>query len=285
MVTLKTGNSVLNIDEFGAEMKSFLYNGVEYLWVGNPAIWARSTPNLFPVTGALKDDKYILDGVEYSMPKHGFAKDKTFEVESATDTTAVFLLRSDDSTKAGFPYEFEFRICYTLTDSKISIDYKVTNLSEKTMWFSVGSHDGFATPEGVQDYDLIFSENETLSTYPVVGVLLGYDTTPIINGSNKFTLSYDICKYDSLVFKDMKSDSCRLVNRNTGRGIQLDYPECNRFVIWTIPDAPYVCLEPWFGQPDNIDSDYDITHKEAILSLEAGKTFVSTRVITALDGK
>ena len=67
MITLKDGNSVLKINEMGAEMKSFLYNGTEYLWVGDPAIWAASTPNLFPMTGGFRDDKYILDGKEYIM--------------------------------------------------------------------------------------------------------------------------------------------------------------------------------------------------------------------------
>ena len=30
------------------------------------------------------------------------------------------------------------------------------------MWFSVGGHDGFATPEGIEEYDIIFDKKETL---------------------------------------------------------------------------------------------------------------------------
>ena len=153
------------------------------------------------------------------------------------------------------------------------------------MWFSIGSHDGFACPEGIQDYNVIFPQKETLNTYTLFGNLLGKETTPVIEDCDRIALNYNYFAIDALVFKDVKSKTCRLQNRNTGRGVQLDFPGCPRFVLWTKPNAPYLCLEPWFGQADNVDSDYDITHKEAIETLEAGKTFKSTRVITALEGK
>lgn len=285
MVTLKNGNSVLSINEKGAEMKSFLVNGVEYLWVGDPKFWASSTPNLFPMTGGFRDDKYILNGKEYFMPKHGFAKNMDFEVEAQTENTATFLLRSNEETKVGFPFDFELRVSYILTEGKVTASYSVKNLSDDTMWFSIGSHDGFATPEGIEEYDVIFPQKETLDTYTLFGNLLSHDTTPVIKDSDRIALNYNYFAIDALVFKDLKSRTCRLQNRKTGRGIQLDFPGCPRFVLWTKPNAPYLCIEPWFGQADNTDSDYDITHKEAIESLEAGKTFNATRVITALEGK
>lgn len=285
MVTLKNGNSVLKINKKGAEMKSFLVNGVEYLWVGDPAIWASSTPNLFPMTGGFRDDKYILNGKEYIMPKHGFAKNMDFDVEEQTENTAVFLLKSSDETKESFPFDFELRVSYILTEAKVTASYSVKNLSHDTMWFSIGSHDGFATPEGIEEYDVIFPQKETLDTYTLFGNLLSHETTPVIKDSDRIALNYNYFAIDALVFKDLKSKTCRLQNRKTGRGIQLDFPGCPRFVLWTKPNAPYLCIEPWFGQADNTDSDYDITHKEAIESLEAGNTFNATRVITALEGK
>lgn len=285
MITLKNGKSVLKINELGAEMKSFTVDGTEYLWVGDPAVWASSAPNCFPMTGGLKDDKYTLDGKEYTLPKHGWAKAMLFEVESVTDDTAVFLLKATEETKKTFPYDFEFRVCYTLTESKVTVNYKVTNLGKDTMWFSVGSHDGFATPEGIEDYDIVFPQKETLDTYLLFGNLLGHEKTPVITDSDRLPLNYNYFAIDALVFKEFKSHTCRLINRSTGRGVQLDFPGAPRLVVWTKPDAPYICLEPWFGQADNVDSDYDITHKEAIQSVEGGKTFKTARVITAISGK
>ena len=282
MVTLKNGNSVLKINEKGAEMKSFTVNDVEYLWVGNPDIWAPSAPNIFPMTGGFKDDRYILDGKEYNMPKHGFAKNMEFTVEECTDTTAVFLLTATEETKVYWPFEFELRICYELFDGKVSVDYKVSNINDKTMWFSIGSHDGFATPEGIEEYDIFFAEKETLNASNVHGNLIGDDTTPIIADTDTLALKYAYFAIDALVFKSTNSKSCKLVNRNTGRGIQLDFPNFPVLMIWTKSNAPYICIEPWFGAPDHVDSNYDITKKFAIQSIEPGKTFVCNRVITAL---
>ena len=285
MVVLKNGNTKVCINEKGAEMKSFIVNGVEYLWVGDPNFWASSAPNIFPMTGGFKDDKYILEGKEYVMPKHGFAKNMDFVVESVTENTAVFLLTATEETKVQWPYEFELRVCYELFDGKVSVDYKLTNINERTMWFSIGAHDGFATPEGIEEYDIIFAEKETLNAYTLYGNLIGEHTYPVIENTDTLALKYDYFAVDALVFKDVKSQSCKLVNRNTGRGIKLDYPNFPVLMVWTKPDAPYVCIEPWFGAPDHLDSDYDITKKYAIQSVEAGKTFICNRVITALEGK
>lgn len=284
MITLKNGGSELLINEHGAEMKSFKVDGTEYLWTGDPDVWASSAPICFPMTGGLKYDKYTLDGVEYTLPKHGFAKNMDFEVESQTENTAVFLLKADDDTRKVFPYEFELRIKYVLTDKKVTATYLVTNLTDKKMWFSIGSHDGFACPEGIEDYDVIFSQNETLKSYTLFGNLLGNDSVDIIENSDTLPLDYNYFAIDALVFKNVASRTCRLVNRKTGRGVQLDYAKAPYLVLWTKPQAKYLCIEPWFGLADNINSDGNIEHKEGIQSVEAGGTFMHTRVITALEG-
>lgn len=285
MITLTKGRTKVTINELGAEMKSFTVDGVDYIWTGDPDVWARSAPNIFPMTGGFKDDKYILEGKEYHMPKHGFALNSMFEVESQSDTEAVFVLRENEETKKVWPYAFEFRVCYKLEDEKVSVDYKVTNKNDNTMWFSVGSHDGFATPEGIEEYDVIFENKETLDSYTLFGNLIGEDKTRIIEDTDTLSLKYDYFAIDALVFKDIKSESCRLVNRNTGRGIKLDFPNFPVVMLWTKPGANYICIEPWFGAPDDVNSNFDITKKFAIQSVEAGMTFTCTRVITALEGK
>ena len=104
MVVLKNEKAVLKINERGAEMKSFTVDSVEYLWVGDPNFWAASAPHLFPIAGGLKDDKYILDGKEYILPKHGFAKGMDFAVESVSDTRAIFLLTASRMFSKSFLY-------------------------------------------------------------------------------------------------------------------------------------------------------------------------------------
>ena len=46
------------------------------------------------------------------------------------------------------------------------------------------------------------------------------------------------------------------------------------FGIWSKSDeAPFVCLEPWYGSADNLGFEGELPDKYGILSLEAGKEF------------
>ena len=51
---------------------------LDYLWEGDSKYWDRQAPVLFPIVGSLKDKKYVVDGVEYELPQHGFARDGVF---------------------------------------------------------------------------------------------------------------------------------------------------------------------------------------------------------------
>ena len=99
MITIKNDYLIAKINVVGAELKSLVYNDIEYIWEGKKEVWAGSCPLLFPICGGLKDDKYVLNGKEYTLQKHGYARFKTFEVESKTDSSVVFLHKSGIDTK------------------------------------------------------------------------------------------------------------------------------------------------------------------------------------------
>lgn len=282
MIILKNDKLTVSIAELGAEIKSIIYDGTEYIWEGKKEIWDNSCPLLFPICGGLKDDKYTLDGKEYSLPKHGYARNTMFSVESSNDTKAVFLHKANLETKACFPFEYELRVIYTLTDASVKVEYKVDNLDDKTMYFSIGSHEGYYTPEGIEDYDIIFPEKETLGSSVLFGNLLTDKTIPIITDSNYLPLYDKHFTEDALVFRNIKSRSAILRNRKTGRAIQVDFGFASYFLIWHKHNAPYICLEPWAGIPDVAGSSYDITQKEGIISLDSNETYLAEHTITIL---
>ena len=284
MITLKNDLITVDIAERGAEMQSIRKNdGGEYLWQGNPEIWGGRAPLMFPICGGLKDDKYILDGKEYKINKHGYARFCTFEVEGATDTTATFLLRSDEESKACFPFDYELRLIYTLKGAGVELNYKLTNLSDKTMYFSIGSHEGYSTPDGIENYDVIFPQNETLYTTHLDGSLVEDNKMIIIKDCDRIPLYDKYFIVDALVFKDLKSKSATLRNRKTGRAIKVEFPGADYFLLWHPHGAPFICMEPWSGIGDGVYSNYDITKKEGIITLEAGKTFERAHTITILE--
>ena len=283
MITIKNEFLTAKINEMGAELKGLEFNGTKYIWEGSPDTWAGSAPHMFPVCGGLKDDKYILNGKEYTLGKHGYARKKAFEVESVTDDSAVFLHKSDDETKKAFPFDYELRLIYTLNGKTLKVDYSVKNLSDDTMYFNIGSHEGYYTPEGIEDYDVIFPQNETLSSYVLYGNILSNQKLPIIKDQNTLPLYDKYFTIDAVVFKDLKSKSAMLRNRKTGKALRIDFPDDNYFVLWHVPNAPYICLEPWNGIHDIVGSSYDITEKEGITSLNANAEFKHTHSITILE--
>ena len=282
MVQLKNSFITLDINELGAEPKSLVCDGVQYLWEGRAEVWGASAPLMFPICGGLKDDSFTYCGKKYNLEKHGYARFKLFEVESKTDTEAVFLHRSDAETLVSFPFPYELRVKYELSQRSVKISYFVKNVGDGTMYFNIGSHEGYYTPEGIEDYDIIFPEDETLDAFVLYGNLLSHQRLPIINKSRVLSLYDKYFTVDALVFKDVKSRSAILRNRKTGRAVNIDFPDSPYFVLWHKQYAPYICVEPWNGVQDAVDASGDITEKEGITALSAGETFIHRHTITIL---
>lgn len=280
MITIENAYLTASFSEVGGELKSLILDGKEYIWRGDPAIWKSSCPILFPICGGLKEDKFIYEGREYLLPRHGFARTKTFSLEEKTDTSLTFLLSADEETRAVYPFEFTLRIRYRLAGKTLHIDYIVENKGEKTMYFSIGSHEGYFTPEGVEDYDVLFPENETLDSYILCGTQVSDQKMPVIREQNYLPIYEKYFMIDTLVFKDLKSRSATLRNRKTGRAIRVEFPDAEYFMIWHKPGAPYLCLEPWNGIGDSLNSNQRIEEKEGIQTLPAGHKYQNTHSIT-----
>lgn len=273
MVILKNNVITVEISEKGAEMKKITVNGEERLWNGDPAFWTDSAPVMFPICGGLPDDEFTYNGKKYTLLKHGFARNEEFEVERQNGLSAVFVLKSNAETLEMYPWEFEFRIIYSLAGGRIKIDYEVKNLSEDTMYVSPGAHEAYACPEGIEDYDVIFEKKETLNACELVGNLISDKLTPIIKETDTLPLYYSYFAVDALVFKDLKSRSATLRNRKTGKSVTVRFDGFDYFLLWTKPGAGYICMEPWAGIPPMLDSKKDITEKEGINAVAAGDTF------------
>ena len=165
MLSIKNDKLTVLINTYGAELTSIKHkSGKEFLWQGGPE-WSEHAPVLFPIVSTLKDNKYTLDGKEYYMEAHGFASKCEFEVESQTACSVTMLLKSNSYTLSQYPFDFEFRIRFTLDGNKLCQEYITKNKSKKNMYYSAGSHEGYACPGGIDNYTLVFDEPETIERY------------------------------------------------------------------------------------------------------------------------
>ncbi len=278
-VSISNGKLSVVISTKGAEMKSIKCGEKERLWEGNPAVWPGQAPLMFPVCGGLRDDKFVFEGKEYTLEKHGYGRHCEFELESSGADYAVFLLCSNENSHKYFPFDYELRVKYSLSDTRINIEYDVKNTSSTDMYFSIGGHEAYACPEGIEEYSVIFEEEEVLDSHILNGNLLEHKTINLGTNTRELPLKYEYFAVDAQVFLNLKSRRATLKNRKTGESLSVEFEGFDYFLLWTKPDAKYICLEPWCCCQDFVDSNYDITQKLGIIRLEPGKVCVKNHSI------
>lgn len=277
-VILKNDRLTVAISPRGAELQSIKgTDGVERLYQGDTPYWPNRAPVLFPVAGGFKEDCYTLDGKTYPMKKHGLVRFVPFEVEEASPTSATFLYTQKDE---GFPFDYAFRVRYTIVENSLRVAYITDSTGEDTFWFCVGGHEAYATPEGIEDYEIVFDQREALNSNILVGNLLSRETTSIEVHDGVMPLKYEYFAVDAIVFPYLKSKGVTLRSRKHGRTLRVTFAGNDNLMFWTKPGAPYICIEPWTNAPDFLDCDGDITHKPGAIRLAPGQRDIREHVIT-----
>ncbi len=281
LITISNADLRVDISTRGAEMQSVLErDGTQRLWQGDPKYWTGRAPIMFPVCGGLREDAYYLDGERYEMPKHGFARTVEWTVERAEKDCAVFLLTEQ---RPGFPFRYEFRAAYRLDGASIVITYSVMNLDDRPFWYSVGSHEAWATPGGLEAYTVEFAQPETLAVSELVGNLIKREPVIMAECAAELPLKTAYFAVDALVFPSLKSRSVTLKSSVSARRIRVDYDGMDVLMLWTKPGADYICIEPWCNAPDYVDADMQIAHKPGMIRLQPGECAERTHTVTFLS--
>jgi galactose mutarotase-like enzyme len=283
MITITNAIVSATINPKGAELASLIHNTsqIEYMWSADPAFWGKSSPVLFPIVGVLKDNIFIYEGMEYTLPRHGFARERIFAIENQTEDSVTFLLKSDEDSLKVFPFAFEFRLHYTLDGNRLNVKYAVTNVGDTQMLFSVGGHPAFRVPlvEGTsyEDYYLEFNSEEDLMRWPLSKEGL-IETAPddFSASNNRLPLTKELFYQDALVFKHLKSDSVILKSDKTPHQLAFLFKDFPFLGIWAAKDADFVCIEPWCGIADSVNHTQQLTDKEGINTLNANENFERT---------
>lgn len=252
---LQNGSITAKVESYGAELRSVVKDGCEYLWQGDPAYWAGQAPILFPICGRLVEGKYTLDGKTYEMTLHGFAKRTEFAVASHTDEEIVFTLSETEATLAEYPFPFTLTVTYTLVGDEIRSSLTVKNTGDGILPFTLGAHPGFRVPLDAGDFSdwrirfpggaspdqLIFSETCFNTGKKRAFPLADGDTLP---------LRHEMFDNDA-IFLSRVPERVRLESTKSSRFVEMTYPNFPYLGLWHKPksDAPYVCIEPWCGLP------------------------------------
>ncbi len=285
MITIENEQLKAVISSKGAELQSLLNKatGIEHMWSGDPAFWGKHSPVLFPIVGALKEDTFFYKEVAYHLPRHGFARERTFLKNQESSTEAVFSLTQDVDTLAVYPFAFLLKIRYTLEGSALTCTYEVSNTGYDELLFSIGAHPAFAVPFNSDnvytDYYLQFNQPENLQRWKLEGGLIADHSTPLPLDNNKLALQHGLFYEDAIVLKNMQSNSITLACTKHGHGLHFSFEAFPFFGIWAAKDANFVCLEPWCGIADGVNHNQQLNEKEGIVHLAPNKTWQRSWVV------
>lgn len=280
MVQIKNEFLTVEINPFGAELYSIKNNaGYEYLWQGNPDVWSGRAPVLFPIVGGLIDDEFIYEGKAYNLAKHGFARLSDFEVELVEDNKAVFLLKNNDELRKQYPFEFEFRVVFVLNKNFLEVEYKVNNIDNKDIYFSFGAHEAYSCPGGLKGYYVEFEKEEALARYFVTGNFINGEKALLPMEGNKLYMKDEFFEDDAIILPNIASKKVWVKNDDNSHTIEVDYNGFKNLLIWTKPGAEYLCIEPWDGIPDYVDSGKEFKNKKDIVTISKEKEYSLTHTI------
>lgn len=288
-MTVKIENEFLiaKFAEDGAELISLKSKstGIEYIWQGDPAFWGRNAPVLFPIVGRLKDDQYTFQGKTYKMSQHGFARDSLFTVIEHGDALVSFSLKSNKETKENYPFDFELIISYELEKDRLIIDYQVENTGNEEMYFSIGGHPAFNVPLEEKltfnDYYLKFSPQKSRTQIPLIGSYTDMKHKTLAQTNIGINLTHELFEKDALIFETRGSNAFTIASDCSDHELELSYNDMPYVGIWSPSPkkAPFVCIEPWCGIADSVDSSGDITKKSGINQLAPSELFKTNYTI------
>lgn len=294
MQTLKNDVLTVQVSDFGAELQSIVKDGYEYLWQGDPAFWGRRSPVLFPIVGSVWEKKFRVAGKEYEMGQHGFARDSRFELVSASDSEVWCRLESSEETLSRYPWPFVLEVGYRLAGNELEVLWKVTNPGSEEMFFQIGAHPAFNYP----DYDEVKAERgffvfdgSSECARPSQLECIRIREKGCVDAEIMHPLAleeggvlpldkntFDVI--DTIVLQDSQISEVALLrsDRSPYLTVRFDAPVVG---LWSPPckNAPFICIEPWFGRCDRHGYTGDFRDKDWVNVLAPGDTFAASYAI------
>ncbi len=286
-LTLKNNLLTVTVDTFGAEIHSIVNNrnNHEYVWEGDRRFWGRHSPVLFPIVGSVWEGRFRMDGVEYNLGQHGFARDSEFTpVECENDDELWFALESSDETLARYPRRFRLEIGYRLIAERVTVMWRVTNLDTRKMDFQIGAHPAFNYPgfnpdDPVHAYLMFDGKNLKSQLLGDKGTVKeGLQEIPL-DSDNMIPVTEHTFDINTIILADSQVRRVSLLTKERMPYLSVLF-NAPLVGIWSpSADCPFVCIEPWWGRCDRMGYEGEFADRDYVNHLEPGATFEASYTI------
>jgi galactose mutarotase-like enzyme len=255
--------------------REMLYQKDERSWMGQDVV-------IFPIIARLKDQECIIDNNVYKMKTHGLIRYAVLDIIDHKDNEITLGYKYNEETLKQYPFKFNFEVRYVLNDNSLIIEYRVYNLDDKDMYFNVGGHpalivDGYETETKFvyDDVKLLFNEEYEVDQFFLdeTGSLISHNDLVLL--PKEFEMTKDIIEEAKTLIYDVTDiNDVTLVSKD--KKIVFDISKCNVLAIWTNPGfGNYICIEPWWGMPDFIDTNKVLSDKQLIQFLKPNDKYIT----------
>ena len=278
---IKNEHLCAEINSLGAEIHSIkTTDGCEYMWQGDPTYWSGQAPIMFPICGRLFGGKYTYLGKEYTMPSHGIARASEFSLKCQGDSFVTLSLVANEETKKQYPFDFIFDVTFTLTDSTLRVEHKVTNTDNKELIFGIGGHPAFNVPIekhlNFEDYKVEFEKkcDAFRVEFSPTCFLTENDKIYTQGGTKTINLRHDLFDDDAIFLYNVPK-LIKLYSDKGEKSVTVKFDKMKYIGLWHAvkKDAPYICIEPWTSQPSTDGIVDNLITKKEMIHLDSGCTF------------
>ncbi len=281
MEYLSNGIIEIEIATLGAELQSIkrVAAPTEYLWQGDPAYWGRRAPVLFPIVGKVWNNSAHIEGNDYELFQHGFARDMEFTKIVDEDRHLAFCLCANEESRQRWPFDFELRIDYTLLRNVLTVKWSVTNRDTKTMPFQIGAHPAFQylhyhDEDDIHGFISLNADSPLVSTKVSSGFADANTFNVEIPANGLLPLTNETFCCDTILEATGRLNRITLHDKN-GRPYITVRHSMPITALWSPRQgkAPFVCIEPWYGRCDLNGYTGDFKDRQFIEQVEAGETW------------
>lgn len=275
LIRIANDRLTATVSPLGAEMQSLrTTGGADLLWHGDPAWWSGRAPMLFPIVGKAPGDRIAVGDHQADMRQHGFARRSLFELDAQSTESCRHVLRDSAATRALYPFAFELAVSHALDGDTLGVSVEIANRDTRPMPFGFGFHPAFAWPlpgaEGAP-HEIRLDNGAEPPMARLQDGLLPPDRHPSPFSEGRLGLAPEQFEADAMIFPEGAGDGLRY-GVPGGPELVFAFENLPNLALWTIPGAPYLCVEPWHGMAAETGASPQIAERPFSLSLAPGGT-------------
>jgi aldose 1-epimerase len=243
---------------------------------GNERPSGHGIPILFPFPNRISEGRFTWNDRAYEIPSsnaaydhtgnaiHGFCLDRPWRVTSRGDDFAVgtFRLSTDAPDRLAYwPADFEIEVRYQVRGPSLRSDIRISNPGNKPLPWGFGTHPYFKLPLGSKSRPAqCLVQAPTSEEWELVDCLPTGRRLPVSEDKDLREGAYfDLLHLDDVLTglpPEAMSVECAVIDEPAGLQVA---QRCDRIfreiVVYTPPNRPAVCLEPYTCVTDAINLD------------------------------